>query len=219
MEIDEEDDDDEGEKETSNQLDNVQRATKSTAKVVANPDNLNKLFMPLPKLNEQLLRDEVDVDQLEHQLTELEKRKRKQSVANLTLVLDFFVKLKKYQTEFKELAAITDCEQRDLHRAFHDRLKKQRLHEFMEGFREIATELRITYQMITIQGDVSLELVDSLDPSVLGMPNLLLRNQIYEKANRLIGIYKVRDCTKNVVVNPSAMSKAFEQDKKRKSNP
>ncbi|KAL3101394.1 hypothetical protein niasHT_021512 [Heterodera trifolii] len=289
MEIDEDDDDEEGERETNNQLDNGQRATKSTAKVVANPDNLNKLFMPLPKLNEQLLRDEVDVDQLEHQLTELEKRKRKQSVANLTLVLDFFAKLKKYQTEFKELAAIT--EQRDLHRAFHDRLKKQRLHEFMEGFREIATELRITYQMITIQGDVSLELVDSLDPFAEGIAfnvrppkkswkqitnlsggektlaslslvfglhkykptplyvmdeidaaldfrnvsiiaNYLLertrnaqfivislRNQMYEKANRLIGIYKVRDCTKNVVVNPSAMSKAFEQDKKRKSNP
>uniref|UniRef100_A0A183C6U5 Structural maintenance of chromosomes protein n=1 Tax=Globodera pallida TaxID=36090 RepID=A0A183C6U5_GLOPA len=254
------------------------------SRAIANPDSLNKLFMPLPKLSEQVVRDEVDVNLLESHLAELEKRRRKHSVANLTVVLDFMAKLKKYQAEFKELAAIT--EQRDLHRSLHDRLKKQRLHEFMEGFQQIATELRVTYQMITIQGDVSLELVDSLDPFAEGIAfnvrppkkswkqitnlsggektlaslslvfglhkykptplyvmdeidaaldfrnvsiiaNYLLertrnaqfivislRNQMYEKANRLIGIYKVNDCTRNVVVDPQDMVKTFERDVK-----
>jgi structural maintenance of chromosome 4 len=64
--------------------------------------------------------------------------------------------------EFRQLTEITEL--RDRHRILHDRLKKQRLNEFMEGFQQIATMLRTTYQMITIQGDVTLELVDSLDP-------------------------------------------------------
>uniref|UniRef100_A0A914I5F6 Structural maintenance of chromosomes protein 4 n=1 Tax=Globodera rostochiensis TaxID=31243 RepID=A0A914I5F6_GLORO len=272
------DDSDEGEEEDDLRNDNhSNRGTTNhpRPRAIANPDSLNKLFMPLPKLSEQVVRDEVDVNLLESHLAELEKRKRKHSVANLTVVLDFMAKLKKYQAEFKELAAIT--EQRDLHRSLHDRLKKQRLHEFMEGFQQIATELRVTYQMITIQGDVSLELVDSLDPFAEGIAfnvrppkkswkqitnlsggektlaslslvfglhkykptplyvmdeidaaldfrnvsiiaNYLLertrnaqfivislRNQMYEKANRLIGIYKVNDCTRNVVVDPQEM--------------
>ena len=69
--------------------------------------------------------------------------------------------------QLRNLHTITEL--RDKHRALHDRLKKQRLHEFMEGFQQIATQLRTTYQMITIQGDVSLELVDSLDPFAEGI--------------------------------------------------
>ena len=70
--------------------------------------------------------------------------------------------MSRYEHELGTLNQIN--EMRERHREFHDRLKKQRLYEFMEGFQQIATHLRTTYQMITIQGDVSLELVDSLDP-------------------------------------------------------
>ena len=68
----------------------------------------------------------------------------------------------RYEAEFNRLSEITSL--RDRHRALHDKLKKQRLFEFMEGFQEIATLLRTTYQMITILGDVCLVLVDALDP-------------------------------------------------------
>lgn len=51
-----------------------------------------------------------------------------------------------------------------MHRDFCERLKKQRLQEFMEGFQVISERLKEMYQMITLGGDASLDLVDSLDP-------------------------------------------------------
>lgn len=51
-----------------------------------------------------------------------------------------------------------------MHRDFCERLKKQRLQEFMEGFQVVSERLKEMYQMITLGGDASLDLVDSLDP-------------------------------------------------------
>merc|ERR1712159_248877 len=45
-----------------------------------------------------------------------------------------------------------------------DRLRQQRLEEFMEGFSVISMKLKEMYQMITLGGDAELELVDTLDP-------------------------------------------------------
>lgn len=61
-----------------------------------------------------------------------------------------------------ELDAISS--RRDKHRQLHDKLKKQRMNEFMEGFSMIGLSLKEMYQMITLGGDASLDLVDSLDP-------------------------------------------------------
>ena len=60
-------------------------------------------------------------------------------------------------------------EKRDKHREFCERLKKQRLHEFMEGFSKIGLALKELYQTITIGGDASLDLVDTLDPFAEGV--------------------------------------------------
>lgn len=53
---------------------------------------------------------------------------------------------------------------RDAHRDLCDHLKKQRMSEFMDGFTTIGASLKEMYQMITLGGDASLDLVDSLDP-------------------------------------------------------
>lgn len=45
-----------------------------------------------------------------------------------------------------------------------ERLRQQRLEEFMEGFSVISMKLKEMYQMITLGGDAELELVDTLDP-------------------------------------------------------
>lgn len=70
--------------------------------------------------------------------------------------------MKKLERETNEFQEIT--KQRDLHCDVHDRLKKQRLQEFMKGFRIISERLKEVYQMVTLGGDASLDLVDSLDP-------------------------------------------------------
>ncbi|KAK0434825.1 RecF/RecN/SMC N terminal domain-containing protein [Armillaria borealis] len=49
-------------------------------------------------------------------------------------------------------------------KAEYDRLRKQRLDEFMSGFNLISLKLKEMYQMITLGGNAELELVDSMDP-------------------------------------------------------
>ena len=53
---------------------------------------------------------------------------------------------------------------RDKHRQFYQDLRKQRMSEFMDGFTKIGVKLKEMYQMITLGGNASLDLVDSLDP-------------------------------------------------------
>ncbi|KAK0504192.1 hypothetical protein EDD18DRAFT_1457261 [Armillaria luteobubalina] len=53
---------------------------------------------------------------------------------------------------------------RDKQKAEYDRLRKQRLDEFMSGFNLISLKLKEMYQIITIRGNAELELVDSMDP-------------------------------------------------------
>jgi structural maintenance of chromosome 4 len=38
-----------------------------------------------------------------------------------------------------------------------------------------------------------------------------LRNQMFERANRLIGIYKVSDCTRHAVLDPEAVDKQYQE--------
>lgn len=43
-------------------------------------------------------------------------------------------------------------------------LEKQRLQEFLAGFRTINMKLKEVFKMLTVQGQAELELVDSMDP-------------------------------------------------------
>jgi structural maintenance of chromosome 4 len=81
---------------------------------------------------------------------------------NLLTIEEF----RKADTEFKgRLAEFEEANQeREKARAELDRLRQQRLEEFMEGFSVISMKLKEMYQMITLGGDAELELVDTLDP-------------------------------------------------------
>merc|ERR1712043_21674 len=59
--------------------------------------------------------------------------------------------------------------QRDDQQKNHEKLRKMRLKEFMEGYGIITGKLKETYQLITLGGDAELELVDSLDPFTEGI--------------------------------------------------
>uniref|UniRef100_A0A0N4T6U9 Structural maintenance of chromosomes protein 4 n=1 Tax=Brugia pahangi TaxID=6280 RepID=A0A0N4T6U9_BRUPA len=180
--------------------------------------------------------------------------------------------LERYDREVEALSDIST--KRDKHRQFYEQLKKQRMNEFMDGFTRIGLALKEMYQMITLGGDASLDLVDSLDPfsegvafgvrppkkswkqitnlsggektlsslalvfalhhyrptplyvmdeidaaldfrnvSIIGhyikdrtknaqFIIISLRNNMFELADRLIGIYKTFDCTKSVAIDP-----------------
>uniref|UniRef100_A0A914WBW6 Structural maintenance of chromosomes protein n=1 Tax=Plectus sambesii TaxID=2011161 RepID=A0A914WBW6_9BILA len=103
-----------------------------------------------------------DQERLIYRLTVLENRKSSIKTPNVSIVSDYKRKLEKYQKLVNELDAISS--RRDKHRQLHDKLKKQRMNEFMEGFSMIGLALKEMYQMITLGGDASLDLVDSLDP-------------------------------------------------------
>ena len=161
---------------------------------------------------------------------------------------------------------------------YFESLRKQRLSEFMAGFKVIGTKLKERYQMITLGGDAELELLDSLDPFSEGIvfsvrppkkswkqignlsggektlsslalvfalhhykPTPLyvmdeidaaldfrnvsivgnyikertrnaqfiiisLRNNMFELADRLVGIYKTHNATKSVAIDPGAFT-------------
>merc|ERR1712159_268858 len=67
-----------------------------------------------------------------------------------------------HKTKLSDFEAVHG--EREGARAELDRLRQQRLEEFMEGFSVISMKLKEMYQMITLGGDAELELVDTLDP-------------------------------------------------------
>ncbi|KAI1709339.1 SMC proteins flexible hinge domain-containing protein [Ditylenchus destructor] len=215
----------------------------------------------VPRYTDEILRD-FEKEELEAQLAEVERRKNKEHAINMGTLRDYMEKVDRYNSESELYKAIS--EQRDLHRDLCDRLKKQRLREFMEGFETIGIALKEMYQMMTLGGDASLDLIDSLDPfsdgisfgvrppkkswkqignlsggektlaslsfvfalhqfcptpfyvmdeidAALDYRNertedaqfivISLRNNMFEKGDRIVGVYKVSDCTSHVVLD------------------
>ena len=181
-------------------------------------------------------------------------------------------KEEEYNARIMELDTATEA--RDDKRRQHETMRRQRLDEFLTGFRVITLKLKEMYQMITLGGDSELELVDSLDPfsegvvfsvrpskkswknisnlsggektlaslalvfalhhykptplyvmdeidAALDFKNvsivgnyikertknaqfiiISLRNNMFELADRLVGIYKTHNATKSVTINP-----------------
>ncbi|MFH4975749.1 hypothetical protein AB6A40_002458 [Gnathostoma spinigerum] len=219
--------------------------------------------------------ERFDKQQLNFNLLELEKRKSSQTF-NLGGLQDYVVRLERYEREMEGLVAIS--KKREKHRQFYEKLRQQRMNEFMDGFSKIGTYLKDMYQMITLGGDACLDLVDSLDPfsngitlavrppkkswkqignlsggektlsslslvfalhhyrptplyvmdeidaaldfrnvSIIGhyikdrtknaqFVVISLRNNMFELCDRLVGIYKINDCTMNVVLEPRRLA-------------
>ena len=197
---------------------------------------------------------------------------------NLGALAEYKVRERERKARLAEFDLVTA--ERDGKRKSYEVLRKQRLDEFMVGFRIIGTKLKEMYQMITLGGDAELELLDSLDPFSEGIvfsvrppkkswkqignlsggektlsslalvfalhhykPTPLyvmdeidaaldfrnvsivgnyikertrnaqfiiisLRNNMFELADRLVGIYKTQNATKSVAINPAAFTVA-----------
>ncbi|KAM3728082.1 Structural maintenance of chromosomes protein [Dirofilaria immitis] len=247
-------------------------------------------YKNVPEYSEEEI-ENFNLQDMKFTLANLEKRKIGK-VLNTNGLLEYVMKLERYDREVEALADIST--KRDKHRQFCEQLKKQRMNEFMDGFTRIGLALKEMYQMITLGGDASLDLVDSLDPfsegvsfgvrppkkswkqitnlsggektlsslalvfalhhyrptplyvmdeidaaldfrnvSIIGhyikdrtknaqFIVISLRNNMFELADRLIGIYKTFDCTKSVAIDPGSIRniiKPFhilEEMKKRK---
>ncbi|KAG7451885.1 uncharacterized protein BT62DRAFT_1071090 [Guyanagaster necrorhizus] len=81
---------------------------------------------------------------------------------NLGVLDDYKAKEEEFFTRASDVEMVTH--ERDKQKAEYDRLRKQRLDEFMAGFNMISLKLKEMYQMITLGGNAELELVDSMDP-------------------------------------------------------
>uniref|UniRef100_A0A0N5AHP7 Structural maintenance of chromosomes protein n=1 Tax=Syphacia muris TaxID=451379 RepID=A0A0N5AHP7_9BILA len=227
----------------------------------------------LPVYTEEQI-GQFDSEEAEFNIKNLEKRKAGKGI-NINDLEEYIKKLDRYEHELEILNVISLT--RDKHRQLYQQLRKQRMTEFMEGFTQIGVLLKEMYQMITLGGNASLDLVDSLDPfsegvsfgvrppkkswkqisnlsggektlaslalvfalhhyrptplyimdeidaaldfrnvSIIGhyvkertknaqFIIISLRNNMFELADRLIGIYKTFDCTKNVAIDPKAV--------------
>ena len=81
---------------------------------------------------------------------------------NLGAIAEYKLRERERKQRLAEFDGITA--ERDGKRKTYEELRKQRLDEFMVGFRIIGMKLKEMYQMITLGGDAELELLDSLDP-------------------------------------------------------
>ncbi|VDD88634.1 unnamed protein product [Enterobius vermicularis] len=237
----------------------------------------------LPRYTQEEV-EHFDTEEIGFNIRNLEKRKVAKGI-NMNDLSEYLTKLDRYDHEMDILNTISL--NRDRHRQLYQKLRKQRMTEFMEGFTQIGVLLKEMYQMITLGGNASLDLVDSLDPfsegvsfgyvastsesvrppkkswkqisnlsggektlaslalvfalhhyrptplyimdeidaaldfrnvSIIGhyvkertknaqFIIISLRNNMFELADRLIGIYKTFDCTKNVSIDPHAVKK------------
>jgi len=228
----------------------------------------------LPELSDAEL-EALDAKELQAEVAQLEEALADMS-PNLTVLAEYRAREAEWRARLAEFDSVT--EQRDEQRRLFEELRKQRLAEFMAGFKTIGLRLKEMYQMITLGGDAELELVDSLDPfsegivfsvrppkkswknianlsggektlsslalvfalhhykptplyvmdeidaaldfrnvSIVGnyikertrnaqFVIISLRNNMFELADRLVGIYKTKDCTKSVAINPGAFT-------------
>jgi structural maintenance of chromosome 4 len=101
---------------------------------------------------------------LQAELDRWEKEGKERSVSAL---VEYAKREKEREARAVAFRAITAI--RDEQRSIFERLRKQRLDEFMVGFRKIGTDLKTMYRMITHGGDAELELNDRIDPFTEGI--------------------------------------------------
>lgn len=103
----------------------------------------------------------VERSEVEARLATLEANVRNLK-PNLTSIEEYRRAAGEHKNRLGEYETVHN--QREDSRKELERLRQQRLEEFMEGFSVISMKLKEMYQMITLGGDAELELVDTLDP-------------------------------------------------------
>ncbi|RCK64786.1 Structural maintenance of chromosomes protein 4 [Candida viswanathii] len=107
-------------------------------------------------------REEVDTDDIE----ELENYMANVKV-DIEILKEYGEKVVEYDRRKVDMNLAV--EERDTKMSYCDELKRRRLDEFMEGFKQISAELKRIYSLITMGGNAELELVDSFDPFAEGV--------------------------------------------------
>lgn len=105
--------------------------------------------------------EEIDPRQIKQKMTKLQD-KLKSISPNMGAITEFRAKSKECEDRNSELGDLTA--KRDNQQNICEQLRKKRLEEFMKGFAAINRKLKEMYRMITLEGDATLDFVDSLDP-------------------------------------------------------
>ncbi|CAD5229394.1 unnamed protein product [Bursaphelenchus okinawaensis] len=258
-----------GEQEEGDDLPNTTTITSTDGNVTHDPAYD---FGHLPTYSPAEI-DAFDEAHIRIELTRKEKRRQRYPKEfNLDLIQEYADKLEKLNSVDAQYNSLKGSF--DAHRKMFDTLKKMRVTEFQEGFQRICVATEDTYKMLTMGGEASLELVDSMDPFTSGVSYqvrppkktwkqitnlsggektlaslalvfglhsyrptpfyvmdeidaaldyrnvsiistfvkertknaqfviISLRNNMFENGDRLLGIYKVNDCTNNVIYDP-----------------
>ncbi|CAG8627224.1 3953_t:CDS:10, partial [Funneliformis caledonium] len=108
--------------------------------------------------------DELDTMNMNTLQAEIDglKEKIQNANPNISVLEEYHIREKEYLSRANDLEEITS--KRDECKEEYDRLRKQRLEEFMRGFTLISQKLKEMYQMITPGGNAELEFYDSFDP-------------------------------------------------------
>ncbi|VDO90704.1 unnamed protein product [Heligmosomoides polygyrus] len=123
----------------------------------------------VPKLTREDVA-ELDREHIKFTLTNLEQKQLStRTDINMHVINDYKEKLKKLEKERSLLEAAKETMEQ--HMAVLDNMRRDRLVEFMasDGFEKIGLGLKEMYQMITLGGDASLDLKDSMDPFTQGI--------------------------------------------------
>lgn len=230
--------------------------------------------------DDEIAKLKEDKDTIE-QMASLLKQELQREQPNIQVIRrykDKFAEYSQLQQQLEQILGVI----REMKEQY-DSLRKKRYDEFMAGFKQISTQLKTMYQLITNGGDAELELVDMLDPFAEGViftvrPNqkswkqmnklsggektlsslalifalhyykpsplycmdeidaaldyknvaivgnyikkrarntqfiiISLRNNMFELADKLVGIYKTFDVTKTITMNPNLMKKKIEE--------
>ena len=100
----------------------------------------------------------LNMDDLKYEILMLsQQRDQLKANVNMASIAEYKAKHLEYLERVDVLEMTT--KERDGQRREYDLLRRQRLDEFMVGFREITLKLKEMYQMITLGGDAELELV------------------------------------------------------------
>lgn len=105
--------------------------------------------------------EEMDLEVVNNDVEQLEKYMASVKV-DIEVLKEYG--LKKQEHESRRIELNEAVSERDEVVVLCEKLKKDRLDEFMAGFHEISMTLKDMYRMITMGGNAELELVDSLDP-------------------------------------------------------
>ncbi|UXI16603.1 hypothetical protein NH340_JMT02546 [Sarcoptes scabiei] len=160
-------DDDENDKDGGTKTQEQQLKTEEMAKIAVedeefvSPSKRSRSDQnTIPILEEQEL-ERISPEQIEKKIQKIQADLEKLH-PNFASIEEFKKKNVEYKNKLNELREITS--KRDVYMEHLKETKHRRFKEFRQGFLLIARKLKELYRTITLGGDADLEFVDSLDP-------------------------------------------------------